>query len=261
MPIYEGATSAEAIQKGLDALGISRDAAEIKVIAEAKKGFLGMGKKDAQVSVEPTVAEVISEAVVDTVEDVTAEVAEPVAKVEVAVETQPETTLVVENTDGAAGLSDLDDETALKELAVYLTNITKELKAPALVRMSRENGLVVYNLDTQKQGILIGKHGKMLNALQYLAQVFIHRVAKNKLSVVVNVGDYREKRQAILQRLAERTADKVERTGRPVFLEPMPAFERKQIHSVLSTYEGVKTHSEGDEPYRYLVVEPEKKYY
>jgi len=95
--------------------------------------------------------------------------------------------------------------------------------------------------------------------LQYLAQVYIHRIARNKLSVVINVGDYREKRQAILERLASRTAEKVRRTGRPVFLEPMPAFERKQIHSVLSKDTNVQTHSEGDEPYRYLVVEPATK--
>jgi len=61
--------------------------------------------------------------------------------------------------------------------------------------------------------------------------------------------------------LAERTAEKVDRTGMPAFLEPMPAFERKQIHAVLSKKSYVTTHSEGDEPYRYLVVEPAKKYY
>lgn len=125
--------------------------------------------------------------------------------------------------------------------------------------MTREANTVVFQLDTQKQGILIGKHGKTLNALQYLAQVFIHRIAKNKLSVVVNVGNYREKRQEIIQRLADRTAEKAIKSGQPVFLEPMPAFERKQIHAALSKNEYVKTHSEGDEPYRYLVVEPVKK--
>ena len=148
------------------------------------------------------------------------------------------------------------------ELAVYLTEISKQLDVPALVKMEREsNNMVVFHLETQKQGILIGKHGKTLNALQYLAQVFIHRLARNKLSVVVNVGNYREKRQEIIQRLADRTAEKVKRTGQPVFLEPMPAFERKQIHAALSKDEHVKTHSEGEEPYRYLVVEPAKKYY
>ncbi|MFY1067294.1 RNA-binding cell elongation regulator Jag/EloR [Enterococcus sp. AD013-P3] len=255
MPIYEGATVQEAIQKGLSALSIAKDEAVIEVVEEAKKGFLGMGKKNARVSVEPSVAEEISEAVEEVVADVTAEdQATPVVELELEEVTVPEE-------DSRQVLSELEDEAALTQLALYLTNISNELKAPALVKMKREDGLIVFQLDTQKQGILIGKHGKMLNALQYLAQVFIHRVAKNKLSVVVNVGDYRQKRQAILERLAERTAEKVKRTGRPVFLEPMPAFERKQIHSVLSKDDAVQTHSEGDEPYRYLVVEPAKRYY
>ena len=158
-------------------------------------------------------------------------------------------------------LSKSSDEAAITELAMYLTNISNELNAPAMVRIARENGNIIFHLETEKQGILIGKHGKVLNALQYLAQVFIHRIASNKLSIVVNVGNYREKRHEILERLAKRTAEKAKRTGRPVFLEPMPAFERKQIHHTLSKDEQIKTHSEGDEPYRYLVVEPVKKYF
>lgn len=256
MPIYEGSTVAEAIQKGLSALGVTKEEAVIEVVEEAKKGFLGMGKKNAQVSVEPSVTEEINEAVTETVAEVIEE--EPV--VEVAVTEVEEVPAKVPEPSVQQVLSELDDEAALTELALYLTNITKELQAPALVKIERQENVIVFQLDTQKQGILIGKHGKMLNALQYLAQVFIHRVAKNKLSVVVNVGDYRQKRQAILERLAARTAEKVKRTGQPVFLEPMPAFERKQIHSALSKDEAIQTHSEGDEPYRYLVVEPVRKY-
>jgi spoIIIJ-associated protein len=247
MPIYEAATVDEAIRYGLDALELTKEDVTIEILEEGKKGFLGMGRKNARVSIEPTLSEVISETVEETVEDIL-EVESP----EIADETEE-----VKEKE----LSDLDDEAALTELAVYLTEITKHLDAPALVKIERESSLIVFQLETQKQGILIGKHGKTLNALQYLAQVFIHRVAKNKLSVVVNVGNYREKRKEIIQRLAERTAEKVDRTGQPVFLEPMPAFERKQIHAALSKNEHVKTHSEGDEPYRYLVVEPVKKFY
>lgn len=257
MPIYEGSTAVEAIQKGLAALNITKDEAVIEVLEEAKKGFLGMGKKNARVSIEPSVTEEISEAVTETVAEVMEE-AQPVAQVTIT-ETPVAPESVAEPSIQQV-LSELDDEAALTQLALYLTNITKELNAPALVKMERQENLIVFQLDTQKQGVLIGKHGKMLNALQYLAQVFIHRVAKNKLSVVVNVGDYRQKRQAILERLAQRTAEKVKRTGQPVFLEPMPAFERKQIHSALSKDETIQTHSEGDEPYRYLVVEPVRKY-
>ena len=245
MPIYEGQTIEEAVASGLQALSLTKEQVTIEVLEEGKKGFLGMGKKNARVSLEPAP---IEEKVVESVVEV-----EPIAEVEVE-----EATEVIES---SVELEELDEEQALKQLALYLTNITKELDAPAMVKISRENNAVIFQLDTEKQGILIGKHGKTLNALQYLSQVFIHRVAKQKISVVINVGNYREKRQEILQRLAERTAEKVDRTGRPVFLEPMPAFERKQIHAALSKKDYVSTHSEGDEPYRYLVVEPAKKYF
>ncbi|HDT8016348.1 TPA: protein jag [Enterococcus faecalis] len=224
MPIYEGNTIEEATQKGLQALGLTKEDVTIDVLDEGKKGFLGLGKKLAQISMEPTAIPSLSE-------------------------------------ESTHSLENLEDEAAITELAMYLTNISNELNAPAMVRIARENGNIIFHLETEKQGILIGKHGKVLNALQYLAQVFIHRIASNKLSIVVNVGNYREKRHEILERLAKRTAEKAKRTGRPVFLEPMPAFERKQIHHTLSKDEQIKTHSEGDEPYRYLVVEPVKKYF
>ncbi|HPI99473.1 MAG TPA: RNA-binding cell elongation regulator Jag/EloR [Enterococcus sp.] len=257
MPIYEGQTVEEAISAGLAALGLTESQVTVEVLDEGKKGFLGMGKKNARVSLNPVLTEEVVETVEEIIEDVVEpELAESMVEVDVTVApVEPE--VPKDNTV----LENLEDDEALMQLALYLTNISRELNAPALVKTTREHGTIVFQLETQKQGILIGKHGKTLNALQYLAQVFIHRVAKNKLSVVVNVGNYREKRQAILQRLAERTAEKVDRTGRPVFLEPMPAFERKQIHAALSKKDYVTTHSEGDEPYRYLVVEPAKKYF
>lgn len=243
MPVYEGTTIEAAIQHGLKLLGVTKEQVTIKILEQGKKGFLGIGKKEAQVSLE-----------LKEVEQQTTEISQTIVEEEKpANEVSPVTRTQT--------LESLDNEEALKQLAIYLAEITKQMDAPATVTMSHEDHLIVFQLDTEKQGLLIGKHGKMLNAIQYLAQVFIHRVAKNKLSIVVNIGNYREKRQAILQRLAERTAEKVDRTGRPIFLEPMPAFERKQIHAALSKKDYVKTHSEGEEPYRYLVVEPAKKYY
>ncbi|MCA6773532.1 RNA-binding protein [Enterococcus pernyi] len=245
MPIYEAATVDEAVEIGLNELGLAKEQVAIEILDEGKKGFLGMGKRNAKLSIEPNISEVVSETIEETVEEVLEETS-----------VQTEDTGEIEPEDLIEEKSELGDEAALSELATYLTEISQQLNAPAVVKMTREANLIVFHLETDKQGLLIGKHGKTLNALQYLAQVFIHRVAGNKLSVVVNVGNYREKRQEIIQRLAERTAEKVLRTGHPVFLEPMPAFERKQIHAALSKHEGVQTHSEGDEPYRYLVVEP-----
>ncbi|MDT2596355.1 RNA-binding cell elongation regulator Jag/EloR [Enterococcus dongliensis] len=248
MPVYEGPTIDEAIAQGLHALGLKKEAATIEILTDAKKGFLGMGKKAARVSIEP-------------IEIEEAPVLEPETE-EVAAEAEESNPEPVKATEEVDHLEDLEKEDAIKELALYLTNITNDMGVPALVKIQQEaNGLIVMNLETSKQGMLIGKHGKILNALQYLAQVFLHRIAKEKLSVVVNVGNYRQKREEVLTRLAQRTAEKVKETGRPVFLEPMPAFERKMIHSTLSKDDYIKTHSEGEDPYRYLVVEPAKKYF
>lgn len=254
MPVYEGPTIDEAISNGLHALGLKKEAVEIEILMDAKKGFLGMGKKDARVSIEPIKAEE-AEATPEPVKELMK--GQPVEPEPVVKEKK-----VVDSVESVSKLVELDEAEAIKELALYLTNITSDMGVPALVKIQHEtNGLIVMNLETSKQGMLIGKHGKILNALQYLAQVFLHRVAKEKLSVVVNVGNYRQKREEVLTRLAQRTAEKVKDTGRPVFLEPMPAFERKMIHSALSKDEYIKTHSEGEDPYRYLVVEPAKKYF
>lgn len=254
MTRFTGNTVDEALQQALTVLQATKEQVQVTILEEGKKGFLGMGKKEAVIEVaknveEPTIP--VEPAVVETPEV-------PLAKVEpnVAAEVTPHAS--VEKSAVPPVLENLSDEEALKELALYLTAISKELGAPALVKVKREADVVMLNLETAKQGLIIGKHGKVLNALQYLSQVFLHRVAENKISVVINVGDYRQRRQEILERLAKRTADKVRQTKQPVFLEPMPAFERKQIHSVLSSNPYVQTHSEGDEPYRYLVVEPVK---
>lgn len=258
MSVYVGTTVDEAIAIGLKDLGLSKEQVAIEVIDEGKKGFLGMGRKNAQVKIEPVVSEtteevVVPEKIVEEIKEVMTDT--PEENVHEAIEEVEESAAPIQETLENDGLS---DEEALKKVAIYVTEVSQKLGAPALVRMKREEGVVIFQLDTKKQGILIGKHGKTLNALQYLVQVYVHRIAKNKLSVVLNVGDYREKRQAILKRLADRTAQQVKRSQRPVFLEPMPAFERKQIHAALSNVPYVQTHSEGDEPYRYLVVEPVK---
>lgn len=242
MPNYEGVTVEEAIQKGLDSLKLTKVEVDIKILDEGKKGFLGIGRKDAIVSLIPRTLSQEEESVEEIIDEMD-------KSIEIETPVNEETANVLEK---------LSDNDAITELALYLTNITKELNAPAMVKVERKEEHIIFQLASDKAGMLIGKHGRVLNALQYLAQVFIHRTADKKLSVIVNVGDYRERREATLIRLANQTAEKVKRTGQPVFLEPMPAFERKQIHAILTAHEYVQTHSEGDDPFRYLVVEPRK---
>lgn len=252
MSIYEAETIAKAVKLGLTDLVLRKDEAHIEILEKGKKGFLGMGRKNAKISLKPNISKTVSGTIKETIEEVLDEECSVMLGKNI-IEHSTESDIISEK------LNELDDEAALTKLTVYLTEISKQLNAPALVKKTREANIIFFHLITDKQGLLIGKHGKTLNALQYLSQVFIHRVAKNKIFVIVNVGDYREKRQKIIQRLIDRTAEKVIRTGQPVFLDPMPAFERKQIHSILRRNEYVSTHSEGNEPYRYLVVEPVKK--
>lgn len=244
MPMFTASTVQKAIDLGLNTLRITREDAVIEVLQDAKKGLFGLGKKDAQVSIEPKSisknSEIVSnDQVIDSIIDPNEA-------------TMLSTNLSTEEME--------PEQDSLEELRAYLEMIVKQLvlSDETTVTVERKKDVIMYQINTTKQGLIIGKHGKTLNAIQYLAQVFLHRQSKEKRSIVVNVGDYREKRQEILERLAERTAQKVIQTKRPIFLEPMPAFERKQIHAVLSKHDAVQTHSEGDEPYRYLVIELKK---
>lgn len=146
-------------------------------------------------------------------------------------------------------------QTAIDETIAYLTSVAEVYGAPADVRVEENANTVTFHMDSQKPGLLIGKHGKIINALQTLAQTIFQHNQQRRLTVIVNVGDYRERRAKILDNIADRTAERVLRTKQPVFLEPLPAFERKQIHARLSNNKRISTHSEGKEPHRYLVVE------
>ena len=260
-------TAEEAINKALRTLGISKEDASIEVIEKGKKGFLGFGQKDAIVTVRnKSAVRVEKEIFTDAVEE------PPSTKTHDTEEKDSHSLITeeVENsnneTDDVKEAATPDEETstrndsqAIELVAEYLVDVVAKLGAPATIEVEQKDKQVIFHLDSQKAGVIIGKHGKVLNALQSLAQVLLHRQARTKMVAVVNVGDYRERRDAILKRLAERTASKVEHTNQPVFLEPMPAFERKVIHYYLSQNEWVTTHSEGREPHRYLVVEPSDK--
>lgn len=248
MPKFTGDTVEEAIKIGLDTLQLNKADADVIIIEEAKKGFLGFGKKLAVVDI--TKKKVIQEEI--KIEPIIKEEPQIVEEVELESEDLNETELLEDKN------YDLSDDAAIEVVSTYLSDITDKLGAPSTVRVEKKKKDIVFHLESSKKGILIGKHGRTLNAVQYLGQVYIHRIAKNRLQIVVNVGDYRERRDAIMYRLAKKTLNQVRATGQPVFLEPMPAFERKKIHAILSYERDVKTHSEGNEPHRYLVVELKK---
>ena len=245
----------KAIQKGLRQLGLPQDQVFVEVISEGKKGLFGFGQKNAEVELTPVATMVSEEVVEEVVEPVVETVEETVETVEV-----PEEDFEDDDFEDEAGDADYEEtvdqlEEAARVTKEYLEGIAKTYGAEATVTVEARRDRMTFVFDTDKQGLLIGKHGKILNALQVLAQVSVHRFIKGRISVQVDVGDYRARRSETLQQIAERTARKVLKTKQPVYLEPLPAYERKQIHAALSKNKRISTHSEGKEPHRYLVVE------
>ena len=250
-------TSVEkAIQKGLRQLGLTKEEVVVEVLSEGKKGLFGFGQKDAIVALTPVVKEEVVEEVSTPVVEETVE--EVVAAEDESFEEEFEDDFEDEE-DGEGFENEETTVDRLEEAAhvtkVYLEGIAKTYGAEATVAVEVRRDRMTFVFDTDKQGLLIGKHGKILNALQVLAQVSVHRFVKGRISVQVDVGDYRQRRSETLQQIAERTARKVLKTKQPVYLEPLPAYERKQIHAALSKNKRISTHSEGKEPHRYLVVE------
>lgn len=251
----------EATQKALKELGISKEEASVKVVDQGRKGVFGIGKKEAIVTVTKIVADnngkeffgesVIKEEIKNKPTDSTQEIKPLTEETSNLIENN----LLEDETLSKETDSEQDDEEAIKMVSEYLQEIAQKMGISSTVTVEKTKEQVVFHIETEKAGLIIGKNGKVLNALQSLAQVLLHRHAKTKFVAIVNVGDYRERREMALRELAERTALKVRRTKQPVFLEPMPASERKQIHFYLSKDESVVTHSEGNEPHRYLVVE------
>ena len=246
----------KAIQKGLRQLGLPQNQVFVEVISEGKKGLFGFGQKNAEVELTPVATMVSEEAVEEVVEPVVEEATvETVETVEVPEEDFEDDDF--EEEEGDANYEETVDqlEEAARVTKEYLEGIAKTYGAQATVTVEARRDRMTFVFDTDKQGLLIGKHGKILNALQVLAQVSVHRFIKGRISVQVDVGDYRARRSETLQQIAERTARKVLKTKQPVYLEPLPAYERKQIHAALSKNKRISTHSEGKEPHRYLVVE------
>ena len=250
-------TSVEkAIQKGLRQLGLTQEEVVVEVITEGKKGLFGFGQKDAMVALTPVVKEEVVEEV--STPAVEKEVEEVVAAEDESFEEEFEDEFEdEEDVEGSENEETTVDrlEEAAHVTKAYLEGIANTYGAEATVTVEVRRDRMTFVFDTDKQGLLIGKHGKILNALQVLAQVSVHRFVKGRISVQVDVGDYRARRSETLQQIAERTARKVLKTKQPVYLEPLPAYERKQIHAALSKNKRISTHSEGKEPHRYLVVE------
>lgn len=200
--------------------GIDKTAVRFQVVSEGERGLLGVGYEPARVvaSLDAVAAATAAEPSAPTLEPLTGEPA--------------------------------DRARALVE------RVTETIGVDCDVDVSEEPDRIVVTCTGGGLGLLIGRHGQTIDALQYLANAIVFRGAEQRKRIVVDAAGYRARREETLQREALRAAERAAATGRPVDLEPMSAVERRVVHEALADRPDVETSSEGVEPHRYVVVSP-----
>ena len=144
----------------------------------------------------------------------------------------------------------------LEKAEAFLREIFRQMKLTLTVEHSEQEDGHVFNLIGSDLGILIGKHGQTLDALQYLTNLAANKgLAEDKVRIIIDVENYRSRREETLRRLALRLADRVRHSGEKIILEPMNRHERKVIHTALQDNRRVVTYSDGEEPYRKVVID------
>ncbi len=236
----------EAIELALKELGVSREDAEIEILDEGSKGFLGIGARDARVKV--TVKGAAEE---DAVEDYE-EAAPAAAKTEVKREAVRETKREPKRnkpTRESLGSPDMDAKQ-------FLEDIFAAMNLDVKVDADFDGETVDIKLTGDNMGIVIGKRGDTLDSIQYLTSLVVNQRSEDYIKVSIDTENYREKRTDALLALSNRLAAKVARTGKKFTLEPMNPYERRVIHANLQDNPDVTTFSVGQEPYRKVVIAP-----
>lgn len=234
----------DAITEALIQLGVTSDHLDYEVIEKGSAGFLGIGMKQAVIKARRKQEEPVEEPVVEEVEE------KPVKK-EVK-EFKEEKKEVPKREVELAPVEDATKEACVKFVKDVLAAMDMndvEVKAEI-----DEEGALSITMDGKNMGILIGKRGQTLDSLQYLTNRVANKMQDGYVRVKLDTEDYRRRRKQTLENLAKNIASKVKRTRRSVSLEPMNPYERRIIHSALQSDSAVSTHSEGEEPYRRVVV-------
>lgn len=267
-------TMEEAISLGLEKLEASIADVTIDILDEGSKGFLGiLGSKP--VVVRLTVREDVEEAD-DVLSSVNLESAmktpekkarkqrsekakaEKAPKAEVKAENEKSAKVaepVVEEVPEKAEQDTCDPETPEGKAKSFLMDVTRLMGVNVTINAHRdEEGNVRVDMFGDTLGILIGRRGETLDALQYLTSLHVNRGQEGYTRVTLDTENYRAKREEALRRLANRMANRAVKTGRKVVMEPMNPYERRILHSALQQNDAVTTHSEGEEPNRHVVI-------
>ena len=254
----------EAVEEGLKKLGLSRAEAVIRVIEQPSSGLFGLfNKKDAVVEVGAAGSE--TEDATETAGDMTS-AADGEKETVSAAEEQGENVMAGGDTEEVltakkekrgreeTPFSAEEQEEAAEEAKRFLTGVFKGMKMEVQLEKMVNEERILFNLHGEGLGILIGKHGQTLDALQYLTNLAANKNFRHHYFVLLDVEDYRQRRRQTLESLAHRLADKVKRTGEEIRLEPMSAGDRRMIHLALQNDGAVSTESDGEAPYRCVVI-------
>jgi spoIIIJ-associated protein len=154
---------------------------------------------------------------------------------------------------------DYTEEDPSEILEDLLREVTEGLGLECEVVVAQEDGILRGSVEGDDVGLLIGRRGQTIDAIQHLAQRIVFPGGQSEARVVIDADGYRERRAQALREAAAEAAERALESGQPVELDPMPATERRVVHEYLRDRGDVQTHSEGDEPERYLVVSPAER--
>ena len=242
---FKGKTKNDAITEACKHFSVPSDKLDYEVIDEGKTGFLGMGSRPAFIKAR---VKEEKEEVTETVELLETLVVESVPVDEAKSKDNNKNDIVHEDIDVEAVTKKfLADVFAAMGISVEIT-----------VKYEEEPKSLDVDLNGDEMGGLIGKRGQTLDSLQYLISLVVNKGTTEYIRVKVDTENYRQRRKETLENLAKNISYKVKRTRRPVSLEPMNPYERRIIHSALQNDKYVTTHSEGEEPFRRVVVTPKK---
>lgn len=264
-------TVEDAITEASLKLGVTSDKMEYEVLEEGSAGFFGIGKRDAVILAHKKEEKIkekkeeVKEKVKKTAKSAKKEVknkkkdfrkdtkkeAKKEAKRESIIEEEPVQQAVPKK---QKEITPMNEET-IKVCEEYLLSILKEMGLDAKVTSREEEDHSLYmDVSGEDMGLIIGKRGQTLDALQYLLNRVAGTHQDNNVRIKLDTEDYRERRKKTLENLARNIASKAKKTNRNVVLEPMNPYERMIIHSTLQQDPAVTTYSKGKEPYRTVVV-------
>ena len=256
---WTGRTVEAALEAAAADLGCAPASLEYTVLEQPSRGFLGLiGRKDARIRVR----DIDGAAVAETkAADPSADMAELETRLEEEVEeTRADALKAAEPVKSAKekdAVSLLEQE---KRARKFLEDVFAAMKIEVELQRSETDEDILFQIEGESLGILIGKHGQTLDALQYLTNLAANcGVAGERLHVQLDIEGYRARREETLTRLAGHLAEKACRIGQEIHLEPMNRHERKIIHMALQDSRKVSTYSAGDEPRRYVVIVPRRR--